>query len=187
MWLGGYSVLIKDIYNKYKYCVQSDRIGPDLLFTHWKLHFTSSMKKLCHQKMMYFSPTAEVRPGVYIDYCSRIKLGDNVVLRPNTMLFANETTIIDIEDDVMLGSGVHIYTDNHTFNRTDIPIIEQGHQEYKSVTIRKGSWIGANSIILTGVTIGRNSVIGAGSVVTKNVPDFTVVAGSPAKVIRTLK
>lgn len=180
-------MLIKDIYRKYKFCMNTDRIGPDILFTHWMLHFKSSMLKLCKNKFMYFHDTAEVRPGVYIDFCSRIKIGKNVVLRPSTMLFANETTIIDLQDNVMLGAGVHIYTDNHVFNRIDIPIIEQGHHQYKDVIIKEGSWIGAKSIILAGVTIGKNSVVGAGSIVTKDVPDFTVVAGNPANVIKVIQ
>ncbi|MDX4039812.1 acyltransferase [Aliarcobacter skirrowii] len=179
-------MIIKEIYKKYKFCLNADRLGPDILFTHWMLHFKSLMLKLCKKKFMYFDDTAEIRPGVYIDYCSRIKIGKNVVLRPSTMLFGNKNTIIDIRDNVLLGAGVHIYTDNHVFNRVDIPIIEQDHYRYKDVIIQEGSWIGANCIILTGVNIGKNSVVGAGSVVTKDVPDFTVVAGNPAKIIKNL-
>lgn len=179
-------MLIKDFFKKYKFCINVDRIGPDILFTHWMLHFRTSMLRLCKKKFMYFDNTAEIRPGVYIDFCSRIKIGKNVVLRPSTMLFGNPTTIIELQDNVMLGAGVHIYTDNHAFNRLDIPIIEQGHNQYKNVVLKNGCWIGANSIILTGVTIGKNSVVGAGSIVTKDVPDFTVVAGNPAKIIRTI-
>ena len=52
--------------------------------------------------------------------------------------------------------------------------------------MKEGSWIGANAIILPGVTIGKNAVVGAGSVVTKNVPDFSVFAGAPARLIKML-
>lgn len=166
--------------------MNADRLGPDILFTHWRLHFKSTMLKLCKKKFMFFDKSAEIRPGVYIDYCSRIKIGKNVILRPTTMLFGNKTAIIDLQDNVMLGSGVHIYTGNHRFKRIDIPIIEQGSHEYKNVVVKEGAWIGANSIILTGVTIGKNSVVGAGSVVTKDVPDFSVVVGNPARVIKKL-
>lgn len=83
--------------------------------------------------------------------------------------------------------GVHIYVSNHKFEDVTIPIYYQGHSPAKSVLVKEGSWIGANSVILPGVTIGRNSVVGAGSIVTKDVPDFTLVAGNPAKMIRILK
>ena len=103
------------------------------------------------------------------------------------MLFANESSSIEIKDDVMIGAGVHIYTDNHKFDRVDIPIINQAHHQFKNVVIEEGAWIGACSIILTGVVIGKNSVIGAGSIVTKDVPAYSVAIGSPARIIRNLK
>lgn len=180
-------MFIVELFKKIKFCRTVDRIGPDILFTHWRLHFKSSMKRLCRQKFLRFDDTAEVRPGAFVDYCSSVKIGKNVVIRPNTMLFANKTTIIDIQDHVMIASGVHIYTDNHQFSRTDIPILEQEHYQYMDVIIKSGAWIGANAIILTGVTVGLNSVVGAGSVVTKDIPDYSVAVGNPAKVIRSLR
>jgi len=57
----------------------------------------------------------------------------------------------------------------------------------KSVHIKTGAWIGYGAIILQGVTIGRNSVVAAGAVVTKDVPDYTVVGGIPAKTIKIIK
>lgn len=107
------------------------------------------------------------------------------------MLFGSEhgseSINITIEDLVLIGSGVHIYTSNHEFTDPEKPIFSQGHKPIKPVIICKGSWIGANAIILPGVTVGKNSVIGAGSVVTKDVPPFTVVAGQPANIIKQLK
>ncbi|MCL1057796.1 hypothetical protein L2729_07240 [Shewanella gelidimarina] len=94
---------------------------------------------------------------------------------------------ITIEDFVSIGSGVHIYTSNHEFSDTTRPIFEQGHREVQPVVVEKGAWIGANAIILPGVTVGMNSVVGAGSVVTKDVVAFTVVAGQPSRVIKQLK
>jgi len=102
------------------------------------------------------------------------------------MLFADIDGEIHIGDNVMIGSGAHIYVRNHRFDHVNTPIIDQGYYPSKSVTIHNGAWIGANVIILPGVTIGENSVVGAGSVVTKNVPSQTVVAGNPAKIIKKL-
>lgn len=182
--------MIKEIFKKKSFDIKSDRLGPDCPFTHWRLYFKSLMKNLCQSKFRYFGENCEFRAGAYAITCSKISLGDNVIIRPNTMLFADprkgEQGSIIIEENVMLGSGVHIYVANHRFDDTNEPIISQGHYEAKSVILKKGSWIGANSIILAGVTIGENSVVGAGSIVTKDIPPFTVYAGNPAKLIKEI-
>ena len=92
---------------------------------------------------------------------------------------------IIIEDDVLLGAGVHIYSDNHLFENPEIKIKDQGYIR-KKVLIKEGAWIGSNVIILPGVTIGEHAVVGAGSVVTKDIPSFTLYAGNPAKMIRKI-
>lgn len=179
--------MIKDLFAKYKFDYYSDRIGPDCLFTHWNLYFKSTMRALCQKKFGYFGTNAEFRPGAYAIYCSQIKIGSNVIIRPQSMLFADENTQIIIEDNVLIGSGVHIYVDNHRYDDISLQIIEQGYYPSKEVILKSGSWIGANAIILPGVTIGHNSVIGAGSIVTKSIPDYCVAAGNPAKIIKNLK
>ena len=179
-------MLIFEIYKKIKFCNNADRIGLDIPFTHWMLHYKSTMLSLCKKKFLSFHETADFRAGAYAIYCSNISIGKNVVIRPNTMLFADEFASIIIEDDVMIGSGVHCYVNNHKFDDMNIPIIEQGYYPSKDIVIKKGAWVGANSIILPGVLVGKNSVVGAGSVVTKSVPDFVVVAGNPAKIIKHL-
>ena len=87
----------------------------------------------------------------------------------------------------MLGSGVHFYINNHKFDKTDIPIIDQGYYPDEKIVLEKGCWIGANTIILPGVIVGANSVIGAGSVVTKSIPSGMVAIGSPAKIVKEIK
>ncbi len=176
--------------SKRKFDIGADRIGPDLPFTHWRLYFSPLMKKLCKRKFLSFADSADIRPGVYVIGCSKIKLGNRVSLRPGTMLFAdpreNGAGIV-IEDDVLIGSEVHFYVHNHRFDDLNIPIIDQGHYPSSEIRVKKGAWIGAKSIILSGVTIGFNSVVGAGAVVTKPVPDNVVVAGNPARIIKYLK
>jgi acetyltransferase-like isoleucine patch superfamily enzyme len=182
-------MLVIEIINKIKYNRIADRIGPDMPFTHWKLFYNSQMLKLCKKKFKYFSNTAQFRPGAYAVGCSKIKIGNRVVVRPGSMFFGESESLetsITIEDDVMMGSGVHIYINNHKFDRTDISLIDQGYYPDESVTLKKGCWIGANSILLPGVTVGINSVIGAGSIVTKSIPDGVVAAGIPAKVIKQI-
>ncbi|NQX40293.1 Acetyltransferase (isoleucine patch superfamily) [Pedobacter steynii] len=182
-------MLIIDIIKKIRYNLSADRIGPDIPFTHWKLYYQNQMLKLCKRKFKSFSDTAVFRPGAYAIGCSKIVIGERVVIRPQSMLFgdsvSSETTII-IEDDVMIGSGVHIYIHNHRFDRLDIPLIDQGYYADKPVVLKSGCWVGANAVILPGVTVGRNSVIGAGSVVTKSIPDGVVAGGNPAKILKTI-
>lgn len=182
--------MINTIIKKYKFDKYSDRLGPDCPFTHWKLYFKNSMQELCKKKFKSFGKNAEFRAGAYAITCSKISLGEGVIIRPSCMLFADpregkEGEII-IEDNVMLGSGVHIYVANHRYDLKNIDIINQGHYSAKTVILKKGCWIGANTVILPGVTIGENSVIGAGSVVTKDVPSRALVAGSPAKLIKEI-
>lgn len=180
-------MFIKEILERIIYCKNANRIGPDILFTHWMLHYKTSMQKLCKKKFYYFDSTAYFRPGAYAEWCSHISIGKNVVIRPNTMLFADEHARIIIEDDVLIGSGVHFYVDNHKFDNINIKIIDQGYDYSQDILLKEGSWIGANAILLPGVVIGKNSVVGAGSIVTKSVPDFCVVAGNPARVIKELQ
>ena len=182
-------MLLFEIIKKIRYSINADRIGPDVPFTHWRLHFRKSMIKLCKKKFKKFSDSSEIRPGAYVVGCSIIEIGNRVIIRPACMLYgesASLSTSISIEDDVMLGAGVHIYINNHKFDRLDIPFIDQGYYPDEAVTIKKGSWIGANVILLPGVTIGENTVIGAGSVVTKSIPSNVVAAGNPARILKTL-
>jgi len=164
----------------------TDRIGPDIPFTHWKLHYKSSMLKLCKSKFLFFSDYADFRAGAYAIACSQISIGKNVIIRPNTMIFADEFAQIVIADNVMIGAGVHFYVNNHKFDDVSVPIIDQGYYPSEDIVIEEGVWIGANSIILPGVTIGKNSVVGAGSIVTKSIPSFSIAVGNPAKVIKKL-
>ena len=87
-----------------------------------------------------------------------------------------------IGDDVMMGPECIIYTTNHAFDRTDIPMNKQGCMKEKPVVIGNDVWIGGRVIILPGVHIGNGSIVGAGSVVAKDVPDYAIVAGNPAVV-----
>jgi acetyltransferase-like isoleucine patch superfamily enzyme len=184
-------MLINDIIKKIKYDLTADRIGPDIPFTHWRLFYQSQMLRVCKTKFKKFSDSAYFRPGAYAVGCSKIEIGNRVIIRPNCMLFGetnNSISVsISIEDDVMLGSGVHIYVNNHSFDRMDIPIIDQGHAPVKPVILRKGCWIGANVTLLPGIEIGENAVIGAGSIVTKSVPAGFLAAGNPAKIIKQIK
>lgn len=87
-----------------------------------------------------------------------------------------------IGNDVMFGPEVIILSGGHNFDRTDIPMREQGATPRNPVIIGDDVWIGTRVIILPGIKIGSHSIIGAGSVVTKDVPEYAIVAGNPATI-----
>lgn len=93
-----------------------------------------------------------------------------------------------IEDEVLLGSGCKIYdTDFHELSYEDRKKENISKISVKPVRICEGAFIGANTIILKGVTIGRHCVVGAGSVVTHNIPENEIWAGNPARFIKKIK
>lgn len=86
----------------------------------------------------------------------------------------------------MMGPDVTILSQTHNIERTDIPMGKQGMREAE-VIIGNDVWIGMRSIIMPGVKIGDGAVIGAGAVVTKDVPDYAIVGGVPARIIKYRK
>lgn len=90
-----------------------------------------------------------------------------------------------IDKNVITGPNVFIADYNHNYLNIDVPIKSGGNIVYdKGIRIGEGSWIGTNSVIVGNVSIGKHCVIGANSVVTKDIPDYCVVVGSPAKIIK---
>lgn len=178
-------------FKKINYWCRARRLGPDLPLTHLLLYSNRLNKWLCNKKFGYFGSNSFFRPGAYAIETAKIYIGDNVVIRPGTMLFASPygndiITHIKIESDVLIGSCVHIYVSNHEYADISIPIAKQGHANVLPVYLRKGCWIGANVTILPGVEIGENTVIGANSLVTKSIPPYSVAVGNPAKIIKKL-
>lgn len=109
-----------------------------------------------------------------------VSLGNNSGIGVNCEILGP----VEIGDFVNMGPEVIVYTRNHEFRRTDIPMQKQGYSEVKPVTIGNDVWIGRRVIILPGVIIGDGAIIGAGAIVTKDVKPFTIVAGNPAKIIK---
>lgn len=84
----------------------------------------------------------------------------------------------------MIANNVSIIGDDHFYKKTGIPIIFSGRETIKKTIIGKDCWIGAHSIIMTGVRIGDGTIVAAGSVVTKDIPEFCIYGGVPAKKIK---
>jgi len=93
---------------------------------------------------------------------------------------------VNIGNDVLIADRVFISDCEHAYSDIALPIIRQGDTFRGAVNIMDGCWIGIGAVILPGVTIGRNSVVAANSVVNRDVADFTVVAGAPAKFIKKI-
>lgn len=108
-------------------------------------------------------------------------IGDNVAISPLVNIGADNGHIV-IGNDVAIGPGTVIRAANHSFNRQDVPIMEQGHT-FGKVVIDDDVWIGANCVLTPDVHVGRGAVVGAGAVVTRNVAPFSIVGGVPAREI----
>ncbi len=121
-----------------------------------------------------------IYPGVFLTHTYGISAGKSVSI--NTGAILDGRGGITIGDYVMVGPNVCIASSNHHYQDHTVPMSLQGHY-MEPVAIKSDVWIGANATILGGVTIGQGAVIGAGAVVVKDVPDYSIVGGVPAKEI----
>ncbi|MCR5347487.1 MAG: sugar O-acetyltransferase [Fretibacterium sp.] len=127
------------------------------------------------------SDGAVINPPFYCDYGKNIEVGKNFFANYNCTLL--DVRRILIGDNCQLAPNVAIYTAGHPIH----PASRNTLFEYGAeVVIGSNVWIGGNTVVCPGVHIGDNTVIGAGSVVTKDVPDWTVSAGNPCRVIREI-
>ena len=108
---------------------------------------------------------------------SRMKVGKGVIINSNLLAMARGG--ITIEDHAMIAANVQLISNNH--DPYDLWILP-----CKPVLVKAYAWIGAGATVLPGVCIGRHAIVGADSVVTKDVPDYAVAVGNPAKVIKML-
>lgn len=143
------------------------------------------MTKVAKQTLKELLPNAHkqiyIEPPFHCDYGYNIFSGKNVYFNVNCVIL--DAMKVSIGDNVFFGPSVQIYTATHPLN----PIERLKIEFSKPVSIGNDCWIGGGSIILPGVSIGNGCTIGAGSVVTKNIPDYSLAAGNPAKVIRNLQ
>lgn len=118
--------------------------------------------------------------------CINNAVGD-VWIGDHTRIGLHNTIIgpVSIGDHVNLAQGITVTALNHNFQKRDQLISQQGIST-KKVTIENDVWIGANAVILPGVTIGTHSVVAAGAIVTKDVPPYSLVGGVPAKILKQL-
>lgn len=109
-----------------------------------------------------------------------IKIGDNSGLGVNCTI-PNDTII---GKNVMMGPNCYVLDSNHTFERIDIPMVEQGFSESKQTIIENDVWIGRDVLMTPGRTIKDGTIIGARCVLCKDFPEYSIVGGNPARLIR---
>jgi acetyltransferase-like isoleucine patch superfamily enzyme len=131
-------------------------------------------------------PTANVKTGMILDNTysnySNLTIEENAYI--GKKVFFDMAMPITIKKDAVVSAGVSILTHQDVGDRM---LKEYYKRKEAPVVLEEGCWIGVNSTILSGVTIGKCAVVAAGSVVTKDVPDYAVVGGVPAKFIKSLK
>lgn len=123
--------------------------------------------------------TVAIFPPIHINYGKAIRIGKNVFINFNCILLGLGGIVI--EDNVLIGPDVKILSEGHP-----LPAVERQSLVPGKIQIKQNAWIGAGATILPGIIVGENAVVAAGAVVTNDVSANTVVAGIPARVIRSL-
>lgn len=125
-----------------------------------------------HESVTVFTP-------FHINYGKNTKIGKNVFINFDCVFL--DLGGITIEDNVLIAPKVSLLSEGHPISPQDRQSLVPG-----KILIKKNAWIGAGATILGGVTVGENAVVAAGAVVSKDVPDNTIVGGIPAKIIKQI-
>lgn len=120
--------------------------------------------------------------GAFVEIQKRSRVGNNCKISSHTFVCEGVT----IEDNVFVGHGVTFINDSYPRATTGGRLQTEADWHVETTVIKKGASIGSGATILSKVTIGENAIIGAGSVVTKSVPENTIVAGNPARPLRVV-
>ena len=170
-----------EIYNPANPRLVLDRARANRICTKYNKKCFINMRSRLLKKLINTEGNFWIKPPFYCDYGYNIFIGKNVMLNYGCVIL--DVCLVKIGEHTLIGPNTHIYTACHCLDpKKRLNDIEYG----KEVTIGKNVWIGGNCCILPGITIKDNAVIGAGSVVTKDVPANVVVAGNPAKIIKTI-
>ena len=136
--------------------------------------FTSLMKELFYNQI---GENSIVNNGLTVVLPKNVTIGSGVTVMNGALMMAAGG--ITIEDKVLIAANVKLISNNHDPYERDILTC-------KPILIKEGAWVGAGATILPGVTVGKYAIVGSDSVVTKDIPDYAVAVGTPAKVIKYL-
>lgn len=137
--------------------------------------------QLCKRIFKKCGKNVNVERMAFFGSGSLIEIGDNSGLGINC--FVPKNTIIG--ENVMMGPNCYIFSANHAFDRTDIPMCKQGHLEAKQTVIDDDVWIGRDVTMTPGRHIKKGTVIGACCLLSKDFPEYSIIGGNPAKLIRS--
>jgi len=154
-------------------------------FARWPLH--GNVLEALHDGRLEIGSDSLFEPGVWITAPApaRVRIGSGVFLNLGVMVAAYE--YVEIGDHCMLANGCFVSDANHRFDDPDRPVPWQGFTSKGPTRLGDNVWCGANVVITSGVTVGERCVIGANSVVSSDIPPYSIAAGAPARVLRTIE
>jgi len=140
--------------------------------------FVHPCASIGNHNLLSIGKNVEINHNVTI-WGNDISIGDNTQINPSTSIYGN----VKIGNDVMIAPNCMVAGGNHNFDDVSKPMRQQGGTS-NGIIIENDVWIGANCAILDGVVIKKGSIVGANSVVTKNIEEFSIAVGNPCKVIK---
>ena len=156
-----------------------------------QFHFTSHMSR-ARSVRISLGNNVSLRRGAWLNVATEDPNGDPTIVIEDNCAIGTDSIIsaknlVHVEPDVLIAQHVLIVDHNHAYEDINVPIVQQGITEGGKIRIGRGTWIAHGASILCPkgeLNIGRNCVVAANSVVTQSIPDYSLVAGLPARVIR---
>jgi len=154
-------------------------------FVRWPVH--GNVLEALLEGRLEIGPHTVLEPDVWLTApgAARIRIGGGTFLNIGVMVAALE--LVEIGEHCMFANGCFISDGSHRFDDPHKPVPWQGFTTKGPTRIGDNVWCGAHVVITSGVTVGERSVIGANSVVTADIPPFSIAAGAPARVLRTIE
>jgi len=154
-------------------------------FARWPVH--GNVLEALREGRLELGPGVLLEPDVWITAPgrARVRIGAGTFLNIGVMVAAEG--LVEIGEHCMLANGCFVSDANHRFDDPDRPITWQGFESKGPTRIGDNCWLGLGVVVTSGVTIGERSVIGANSVVTRDIPPYSVAAGAPARVLRSVQ
>jgi acetyltransferase-like isoleucine patch superfamily enzyme len=154
-------------------------------FARWPVH--GNLLEAMREGRLEIGAGTQLEPHVWITAPgrARVRIGTGTFLNVGVMIAAQE--LVEIGSHCLLANGCFVSDANHRYDDPELPITWQGFTSKGPTRIGDNCWLGANVVVTSGVSIGERCVVGANSVVTHSVEPFTLVAGTPARVVRKIE